>query len=69
MNVVPLKLREANAFIAAHHRHNKPVRGLRFAIGAVDGGRLVGIATIGRPDREAQAVVGEPKRLWCAPWT
>lgn len=49
MNVVPLRLREANEFVAAHHRHHAPVVGARFSIGAQDGGVLVGAAIVGRP--------------------
>lgn len=30
---VPLTLREANAFVASHHRHHGPVRGMKFAVG------------------------------------
>lgn len=49
LRVVPLELAEANAFVAAHHRHHKPVRGHRFSIGAVSGDALVGVAIAGRP--------------------
>ena len=44
-----LELTDANAFVAQHHRHHKPVRGHRFSIGAEYDGRLVGVAIIGRP--------------------
>lgn len=47
--VVPLTLRQANDFVAQHHRHSKPVRGLKFALGAEAGGELVGVAIAGRP--------------------
>jgi hypothetical protein len=46
---VPLKLKEANAFVDNFHRHNKPVQGARFAIGAEWDGLLVGVAIVGRP--------------------
>jgi hypothetical protein len=61
MKVVPITLREAQAFIAEHHRHNKPPRGWKFGIGLVDHSRMfmngpviqqgvmVGVATAGRP--------------------
>jgi hypothetical protein len=50
LKVVPLTLREANSFVASHHRHNKPSSGCKFAIGAVDKtGELVGVAVAGRP--------------------
>lgn len=47
--VVPITLREANAFVESFHRHNKPVQGARFAIGALYDGQLVGVAIVGRP--------------------
>ena len=49
MKVIPLTLRQANAFVAEHHRHSKPVVGARFSIGAEHNGELVGVAIIGRP--------------------
>lgn len=45
----PVTLREANAFVAQHHRHHAPVTGCRFAIGASDGEKLVGVTIAGRP--------------------
>jgi hypothetical protein len=47
--LVPLTLREANAFVAAHHRHHKPTRGCRFVVGAARDGEVVGVAIVGRP--------------------
>ena len=47
--IVPITLREARAFVAAHHRHNKPPRGWKFGVGLMAGERLVGVATVGRP--------------------
>lgn len=48
--VLPVELVEANAFIAALHRHHKPVVGHRFSIGCVDeSGVLHGVAVVGRP--------------------
>lgn len=49
MKIVHLELAEANALVARLHRHHKPVRGYRFAIGAEHAGRLVGAAIVGRP--------------------
>jgi hypothetical protein len=49
VNLVPLTLAAANDFVAAHHRHHRPVVGHRFSIGAQDGGVLVGAAIVGRP--------------------
>lgn len=48
--VVPVELAEANAFIAALHRHHTPVVGHRFSIGCVDAdGLLRGVCVVGRP--------------------
>jgi hypothetical protein len=47
--VKPLHLREANAFVAKYHRHNLPTVGCKFAVGAVAGNVLVGVAICGRP--------------------
>jgi hypothetical protein len=49
MKIVPLELRELNAFVAEHHRHHKPVQGHRFSIGAEIEGKLCGGASVGRP--------------------
>jgi hypothetical protein len=49
MEAVPLHLREANEFVAQHHRHNLPVTGCKFAVGAAVDGKLVGVAIAGRP--------------------
>ncbi len=46
---VPMTTEEANAFVLSYHRHNKPVVGARFSIGASDGNELVGVAIVGRP--------------------
>jgi hypothetical protein len=49
--LVPITFRSACAFVAKHHRHNKPPRGHKFSIGLirVDTGNLVGIVMAGRP--------------------
>lgn len=47
--LTPVSLKEANAFVAAHHRHHKPVTGHKFSIGCKEDGRLVGVAIVGRP--------------------
>ena len=49
MNVVPISLKEANAFVELHHRHHKPVPGAKFCIGVADGEDVKGVAIIGRP--------------------
>lgn len=50
LSIRPLTLREANAYVALHHRHNKPVVGHRFSIGVSDSvGALHGVAIVGHP--------------------
>ncbi len=49
MTLIPMPLREANAFVAKFHRHHKPVVGHKFSIGALKDGKLVGVAIVGRP--------------------
>lgn len=59
LTVVPLELKEANAFVEKHHRHHKKAQGHRFSIGVVDAdGVLRACAIVGRP------VSGlDPKRI------
>lgn len=48
--VVPSSLRDANAFVARHHRHHGPVRGHKFAVAVADeSGQVRGVAIVGRP--------------------
>jgi len=47
--VKPIELRDANAFVAMHHRHHKPVVGHRFSIACYEGDRICGVAIAGRP--------------------
>jgi len=49
MEAFPLYLKESNQFVAQHHRHNLPVTGCKFALGAAQDGKLVGVAIAGRP--------------------
>ena len=49
LTLTPVSLAEANAFVAQHHRHHKPVTGHKFSIGCTADGRLVGVAIVGRP--------------------
>lgn len=49
MNLVPLTRDQANAFLAAHHRHSGRVPGHRGAIGCEHDGELVGVAILARP--------------------
>lgn len=45
----PATIRGAQAFVAAHHRHNKAPRGARFALEAMFSGEVVGVVIVGRP--------------------
>lgn len=49
MRLIPLTFKQANKFIAAFHRHHKPVQGMKFAIGLEDCGKLIGVVVVGRP--------------------
>ncbi len=49
LSLVPVSLKDANAFVSEHHRHHKPSRGHKFSIGCASEGHLVGVAIVGRP--------------------
>lgn len=49
LRIVPVELRDARAFVAAHHRHHEPPIGHKFSIGVANGSELVGVAIVGRP--------------------
>ena len=49
LTLVPITLREANAFVRRHHRHHGPSRGCRFCVGAARGGVVVAVAIVSRP--------------------
>ncbi|MEA5358239.1 XF1762 family protein [Amycolatopsis sp., V23-08] len=82
LTIVPLTFRQACEFIDAHHRHHRPPRGMKFAIGVARGGELVGVATAGRPvarclddgitlEVTRSCTVGEPNansKLYGAVW-
>lgn len=46
---MPVTRKETIRFISARHRHHRATVGYRFAIGAEDGGKLVGVVIVGRP--------------------
>jgi hypothetical protein len=49
VEIVPVSIQDARAYVAQHHRHHKaPLSGL-FAVGAAEQGRIVGVAIVGRP--------------------
>ena len=50
LQIVPMSLAEANAFVSRLHRHHKPVPGCKFALGVADeSGSVRGVALVGRP--------------------
>jgi len=49
LELVPITLKEANAFVERYHRHHKPVVGHKFSVAASDGKNIVGVAIVGRP--------------------
>jgi hypothetical protein len=69
MKVIPLTLDEANAFVRDFHRHNKPVRGGRFFLGAEVDGELMGVVIVGRTTARLlhSATTAEVTRLCTKP--
>lgn len=50
LSITPINLNEANAFVAEHHRHHRPVAGAKFAVAVSDESSQVrGVAIVGRP--------------------
>jgi hypothetical protein len=49
IEVVPMTLTEAKAYITEHHRHHQAPQGGLFAIGASNGEAIVGVVIVGRP--------------------
>lgn len=49
LEIGPVTLQEAKAFVVEHHRHNRPPCGWRWGHGLYNGGELVAVATVGRP--------------------
>lgn len=47
--LVPINLRDANAFVERWHRHHGPVRGCKFVLAVSNGADIVGVAIVGRP--------------------
>lgn len=47
--LVPLTLREANAFIERTHRHHGPARGCIVTVACAEEGEVVGVCVVGRP--------------------
>ena len=49
LEVRPVSLRVANAWIDRHHRHHGPARGHKFSVCLMFAGEMVGAAVAGRP--------------------
>lgn len=49
MTITPIDFAEANAFVAAHHRHHKPVVGAKFCIAVSNNEIVRGVIIVGRP--------------------
>lgn len=49
LSLVPLTLREANAYVAENHRHHQPVQGCIAVVGVENAGAICGVAIVGRP--------------------
>lgn len=49
LELQPISLKKANAYVAIYHRHHKATRGHKFSLAAYEGGTLVGVAICGRP--------------------
>ena len=51
LDLVPITLKEANAFVQQHHRHHQAVAGHKFSIAVADTEteKIVGVAIVGRP--------------------
>ena len=67
LQLAPMTLRQANAFVATHHRHHKPVQGQKFSIGAALIETIVGVAIVGRPVRATATTVSRWKSRVFAP--
>lgn len=49
LTIRPIILREANAYVAQHHRHNLPTNGHKWSLACYDDERLCGVAIAGQP--------------------
>lgn len=49
LHIVPVRFRDAAAFVESHHRHHRAPVGHLYSIGVADGTELVGVAIVGRP--------------------
>lgn len=49
LELSPITLREANAFVSQHHRHHAPARGCIVCVAVNNGDKVCGVAIVGRP--------------------
>ena len=49
LEIRPITLTAANAYVAQHHRHNLPTNGHKWSIACYEGKRLCGVAIAGQP--------------------
>jgi hypothetical protein len=49
MQIVPISLKTANAYVEKYHRHHGKVVGHKFSIGLENEGELCGVIIVGRP--------------------
>lgn len=49
MDLCPITLEEANAYIEANHRHHGTVVGHKFSIGLAEAEQIIGVCIVGRP--------------------
>ena len=49
LEIRPITLRAANAYVAQNHRHNLPTNGHKFSVSVWDGDRMCGVAIAGQP--------------------
>lgn len=49
MTIIPITLKQANAFVIDNHRHHGKTAGCKFALGLINSEELVGVAICGRP--------------------
>lgn len=49
LTLTPITLKEANHFVATHHRNHKPVVGHKYSIAVSKDGSICGVCIVGRP--------------------
>lgn len=49
LEIKPITLKQANAYVSELHRHNIPTTGHKWSVGCYEGDRLCGVAIAGQP--------------------